>query len=184
LGLTVAKVGGSLNELPDLRKRLRTWLAGAAGPVLLVPGGGAAADIVRHLDRLHGLGEEAAHWLALRVLTMNAHFLGRLVGAPVVESPGETTVAVLDPHAYCLADEARAGVLPHSWHATSDAVAARVAEVARADLVLLKSADLPQGISWSEAATAGLVDETFDSIVRRAGLRVTWVNLRSPHILR
>jgi aspartokinase-like uncharacterized kinase len=182
--LTVAKVGGSLYDLPDLRDRLQAWISKFADRVLLVPGGGAATDVVRHLDQVHRLGEETAHWLALRVLTVNAHFLARLLGTRVVSAPGDENVAVLDPHAYCLADEARAGALPHSWQATSDAVAARVAETAPADLVLLKSADLPPGMSWSAAATAGLVDETFDSVVRRAGLRVTWVNLRSPHILR
>jgi aspartokinase-like uncharacterized kinase len=176
---TVAKVGGSLYDLPDLRERVRTWMAGVAGPVVLVPGGGAAADAVRHLDRVHGLGEEAAHWLALRALTVNAHFLGRLLEAPVVPSPGEETIGVLDPHAFCLADQGRSGALPHTWAATSDAIAARVADVAGADLVLLKSTDLPAAMSWSEAAAAGLVDETFDTIVRRASLRVTWVNLRS-----
>jgi len=184
LGLTVAKVGGSLYDLPDLRDRLRAWLAGSAGRVLLIPGGGAAVDVVRQLDRVHGLGEEAAHWLALRVLTANAHFLGRLIGAPVVQSAGEDPVSVLDPYAFCLADEERAGALPHVWDATSDAVAGRVAELAPADLVLLKSTDLPPGISWSEAAATGLVDETLDSVVRRSGLRVAWVNLRSSHTLR
>jgi aspartokinase-like uncharacterized kinase len=178
---TVGKVGGSLYDLPYLRDRLRIWIARCTGQVLLVPGGGAAADIVRHLDRVHGLGEEAAHWFALRALTVNAHFLSRLVGAPVVPSPGDDKVAVLDPHAFCLADEGRPGSLPHAWQATSDAIAARVAEVVTADLVLLKSADLPPGMSWGQAAAAGLVDETFDAVVRRAGLRIGWINLRAPH---
>jgi hypothetical protein len=88
-------------------------------------------------------------------------------------------MGVLDPHAFCLTDEGRPGSLPHTWAATSDAIAARVAEVAGADLVLLKSTDLPTAMSWSEAAAAGLVDQTFDTVVRRAGLRVTWINLRS-----
>jgi 5-(aminomethyl)-3-furanmethanol phosphate kinase len=179
LGLTVAKVGGSLYGLPGLRERLRTWIAGVGKPVLLVPGGGAVADVVRHLDRVHGLGEETAHWLALRALTVNAHFLAQLLEVQVVHLAGEERLAVLDAHAFCLADEGRPGSLPHAWAATSDAVAARVTEVAGADLVLLKSADLAAGMSWSEAAAAGLVDETFDTIVRRAGLRATWVNLRS-----
>src|SRR4051812_40903280 len=127
--LTVAKVGGSLYDLPDLRQRLGAWISGSGGRVLLVPGGGAAAGVVRHLDRAHALGEEAAHWLALRSLTVNAHFLGGLLGSRVVGTPGDEDLAVLDAHAYCLADEARPGALPHSWQATSDAVAARVAEV-------------------------------------------------------
>ena len=58
------------------------------------------------------------------------------------------------------------------------AIAARVAEVAGGDLVMLKSTPLPAGLSWSDAAAAGLVDETFATVVRRANLGVAWVNLR------
>jgi hypothetical protein len=61
---------------------------------------------------------------------------------------------------------------------TSDSIAARVAEVVGADLVLLKSVDLPAGLSWEVAAAGGLVDATFGSIVARAGLQLRWVNLR------
>ena len=62
--LSVFKVGGSLFDLPDLGQRL-AWLAEAQlSTVLLVPGGGPTAEIIRNLDRRHRLGEEAAHWLA------------------------------------------------------------------------------------------------------------------------
>jgi aspartokinase-like uncharacterized kinase len=96
---------------------------------------------------------------------------------PIIPTPG---LAVLDPYAFCQADEGRPGSLPHSWRATSDAIAARVAEMAGGRLVLLKSTHLPAGMPWSAAAAAGLVDETFDAVVNRADLRVEWVNLRSP----
>jgi aspartokinase-like uncharacterized kinase len=211
--LMVAKVGGSLFDLQDLRDRLRRWLATVAGPVLLVPGGGEGADVVRRLDRVHGLDDEAAHGLALRVLSVSAHLLAGLIGAPVESfsdsqplepdsrSSGSVTsperkrrtfippsltlrpgdwggVAVLDPHAFCAADEGRPGALAHTWDVTSDSIAARVAEVVGADLVLLKSVDLPAGLSWEVAAAGGLVDATFGSIVARAGLQLRWVNLR------
>ena len=53
----VAKVGGSLFDLPDLRQRLNRWLVAQADtPVLLIPGGGELADAVRNLHRTHGLG--------------------------------------------------------------------------------------------------------------------------------
>src|SRR5204862_6165233 len=78
-GLVVVKVGGSLYDLPDLGPRLAAWLRTLVGPVLLVPGGGAMADAVRHLDRYHGLGAEISHELALRSLTMNAWFLAALL---------------------------------------------------------------------------------------------------------
>src|SRR5437016_6173909 len=80
IGLTVLKVGGSLYGLPDLPARLRKLLADLnTERVVLFPGGGAAADAVRELDRMHRLGEDAAHWLALRALTVNAYFLNRIL---------------------------------------------------------------------------------------------------------
>jgi aspartokinase-like uncharacterized kinase len=87
-------------------------------------------------------------------------------------------MAVLDPHAFSLSDEGRPGALEHAWTATSDAIAARVAEIAGADLVMFKSTDLSADLSWPGAAAAGLVDETFATVVSRAGIRVSWINLR------
>jgi len=83
----VAKVGGSLFDLPDLRQRLDAWLATVDDAcVLLAPGGGAGADVILQFDRTHRLGDEASHWLALRVVTVNAHFLSRLLAVPVISS--------------------------------------------------------------------------------------------------
>lgn len=184
--LVIAKVGGSLYDLPDLRGRLQAWATDAAATVVLVPGGGPTADVVRRLDCTHKVGEELAHWLALRALTVNAHFLSNLLGAPVRTWPlgARDPLAVLDPHAFALADEGLPGSLPHTWAATSDAIAARVAEVAGGGLVLLKSRDLPTEMSWPAAAAAGLVDEVFAAVVARARLVPEWVNLRSPDGLR
>src|SRR5439155_14989685 len=135
--LSVVKVGGSLFNLPDLGPRLARWLASnRLDTILLVPGGGPTADVVRSFDRCQGLGEEVAHWLALRALTLNGHFLCqvlprcRMVTAPRALPPGG--VGVLECHAFALNDEKEAGHLPHSWSATSDSVAARVARVANA----------------------------------------------------
>ena len=81
----VVKVGGSLLAWPELRSRLSAWLTTLSpAEVVLIPGGGAAADAVRELDRVHGLGDETAHWLAIRAMTLNAHFLAALVA----EHPG------------------------------------------------------------------------------------------------
>src|SRR5258708_1651031 len=76
----IVKVGGSLFDWPDLVPQLRDYLAMLAGKnVLLIPGGGPAADAVRAYDHSHGLGEESAHWLALRALSLNAHLLAALL---------------------------------------------------------------------------------------------------------
>src|SRR5215475_7098934 len=88
----VVKVGGSLFDLPDLGTRLADWLTGLKTPnMLLIPGGGQTANLVRAWDRQHQLGEETSHWLALRALTFNAHFLaGLLPGSQLIQGLDET----------------------------------------------------------------------------------------------
>jgi aspartokinase-like uncharacterized kinase len=174
--MIVVKVGGSLYEMPGLAERLQAFLASLGDSPLLVPGGGATADAIRAFDRDQRLGGHASHWLALRACAVNGHMLAHLTGLPVVENP--IAPAVLDPFAFAVQDEGRPGALPHSWDATSDSVAARVAEVTGSELVLLKSVTVPAGVAWDDAGAAGHVDPLFPSVVRRAGLRVRAVNLR------
>jgi hypothetical protein len=71
------------------------------------------------------------------------------------------------------------GVLPASWDATSDAVAARVTVVAgAAELVLLKSAPPPAGdvAAW---AAAGYVDEWLPRVLAGTPVRARAVDLRA-----
>jgi aspartokinase-like uncharacterized kinase len=188
--ITIVKVGGSLYDLPDLGPRLDRWLGEQAGErIILIPGGGDTADVVRGFHRTHGVDEERCHWLALRALSLNARFLeGLLAGGAVVEDLEECPVAweagrtpVLDLFPFALADEGRPGCLPHSWTVTSDALAARAAVVAGARrLVLLKSVAIPAEMNWAEAARLGHVDEAFPGMVQEAtGLEVQAVFFRS-----
>jgi len=72
----VVKVGGSLFDHPRLGPGLRAYLDSLApSEVLLVPGGGRMADAVRELDRIHGLGEELSHWVAVRAMDVMGEVL-------------------------------------------------------------------------------------------------------------
>jgi len=183
----VVKVGGSLFDLPDLGSRLRKWLAERpAGDLLVVPGGGPAADIVRAFDRLHALGEERAHWLALSALALNARFLASLLPDAVVvrqvqpraANPLQRKIPILDPYAFAHADDGRPGCLPHGWAVTSDSLAVRAARLAgAAELILLKSVTLPANIDWAEAAERGLVDAYFPKAVEGFSA-VRFINFR------
>jgi len=177
----VVKLGGSLYDLPDLAPRLRAWLKRRPeSGLLLVPGGGPTAEVVRDFDRLHGLGEERAHRLALRALQLNAEFLkGLLPSAMVIDRPEQAPAGtcILDPFGFLSRDDA----LPHLWAVTSDSIAAHAAVVAGADqLVLLKSVEIPDRMSWEEAGERGFVDAWFARTLRPAlpRLRVRAVNLR------
>lgn len=180
--MIVVKVGGSLYDLPGLGQRLRSFLESLADPVrLVVPGGGATADAIRAFDRDHALGPVASHWLALRACSVNAHFLLTLLpGFALVADPNRMSRSgVLDPFAFAERDEGQPGRLPHTWDATSDSVAARAAIVGRGSLVLLKSVDLPPGMSWEQAADQGHVDPLTPGLIRESGLSVRVVNLRT-----
>jgi aspartokinase-like uncharacterized kinase len=188
--LTILKVGGSLLDVPGLGGHLARYLRDECGPhTMLVPGGGPTADAIRLLDRCQGLGEEKAHWLALRALSLNAHVLADLLPTgEVLEDVHiwrrvfeQDRVPVLDPLPFCQQDEGRPGALPHVWDVTSDSVAARVAVVAgAARLVLLKSAAPPAG-DWAKVERQGLVDLYFARVICQPPLlhSVEAVNFRA-----
>lgn len=179
--MIVVKVGGSLYDHPRLGIGLYQWVGHCHGPVLIVPGGGEFVDVVRKLDRVHELGEETSHWLALRGVTLAAQFLvGLLPGAVVVQVPGQPfDLGVLDGYTFCERDAGFAGSLPRTWTVTSDALAARAAVAFRANrLVLLKSIDIPPEATWTEAAQRGWVDEHFPTVVQEFDGRVEVVNFR------
>jgi len=168
--LVVVKVGGSLFDHPGLGRGLRKWAGLASGRLLFVPGGGPAADVVRQYHHTHQPPEEFSHWLAIGMMDANGQLLQQLL-TNSGEVPSITEL--------CRQDEGNSLSLPHIWKTTSDAIAARIAEVFKArELVMLKSIDLPTGIGWMEAAQRGLVDWTFGDVVKRSGLAVRWVNFR------
>jgi len=168
----VVKVGGSLFDHPRLGAGLRTYLDSLApSEVVLVPGGGVVVDAIRELDRVHGFGEEAAHWLAVRAMDVMGATLRALIG--------DSRIAIPDCLALLQDDEPRPGALPHSWNVTSDSIAARAAVVLGAErLVLLKSVGVPPGTSWDEAVARGWVDEHFPRVVAGAPFAVEVVNFR------
>jgi aspartokinase-like uncharacterized kinase len=182
------KVGGSLLTLSNLGPRLRRWLDRTAPPrAVLLMGGGPTADVIRCLDAQHGLGEERAHWLALRALALNGHALAELLpGGVLATDAGGCAAAwergqtpILDPLPLLYADEGHAQALPHRWDVTSDSVAARLAELLEAEtLVLLKSCDAPPYSSAAEWARLGIVDRYFPQAADRLR-EVRLVNLRA-----
>jgi len=192
----VIKLGGSLLDFEGLVPRLRDWLAAQPPmPNVMVVGGGRLADVIRDAFARHALGEEAAHWLCIRLLGVSAELAARLLSEAVLvkryeELLDEGVVAelkIFEPEQY-LRDESRvlAGAhamgitpLPHSWNVTSDSIAARLAVVLRAgELVLLKSA-LPSGAATlQQAADAGYVDRYFHTAASELR-QVRCVNLRS-----
>jgi 5-(aminomethyl)-3-furanmethanol phosphate kinase len=191
---SVIKVGGSLFDWPEFRRRMTDFLNNREavdrdGRIVLIAGGGPAADVVRALDRVHAIGESTAHRLALRAMDLTAVILAALlpgtVGVQSVEDMATVwstgAIPVLAPR-LPIEQWERSGdnSLPASWDVTSDSIAAWLACHLAADrLILIKSAPLPAGTDRRLAARLGLVDPMFP-IVARPLHRVEYLNLREP----
>jgi 5-(aminomethyl)-3-furanmethanol phosphate kinase len=192
--LAVIKVGGSLLDWPELPGRLTEFLESRrasmpAERTVLIAGGGPAADLIRVLDRIHGLGDQTAHLLAIHALDQTAIVLAAILpGSSLVDRIDALSTAwdasvipILAPRSILSAiDRSRSGFdpLPASWDVTSDTIAARIAVYLEAEfLILLKSASLPVGTSRAAAARLGLVDPIFP-VAAQALPRVAYLNLR------
>lgn len=186
--VVVAKVGGSLLDHPGLAVRLSEWLGrlGEDRQTVLVPGGGPFAESVRALDRIHALGDERAHALAIRSMSVSAYVLAALVpGLRVVDVSelGEAAPAgpasVLTLAGWLERDRSPLSELPAGWDVTSDSIAASMAlHLGAADLYLVKRVDLPPGCTLERAARLGLVDPYFPTIAGPIP-KVCWINLLS-----
>ena len=143
----VLKIGGSLargDALPALCRSLAA--SGREHAVLVVPGGGAFADVVRDCHGSFPLSESAAHWMAILGMDQYGLLLADLIpDARIVTDPEsarivarERRIPVLLPSAWLRRDDP----LPHSFDVTSDSIAAWIALEANVPrCVLVKDTD-------------------------------------------
>jgi 5-(aminomethyl)-3-furanmethanol phosphate kinase len=140
----VVKIGGSLGRGRHLRALCERLAAlGCRHRLLIVPGGGAFADVVRQYDSRFELSATTGHWMAILAMDQYGHMLADLIPGSVLvgslaaaRAPVDAgSVAVLLPFGLVRGADA----LPHGWTVTSDSIAAWVAGLAEAPtLVLLK----------------------------------------------
>lgn len=191
---TVLKIGGSLLGLPDIVDRILTVADQYSdSAVLVVVGGGMAADLVRDFDDRFSMSDQAAHELAIQAMSLNARLLA------AVHSRFELTRSLATSEYVCgtvrivepvqLLEELRvqsSAALPFSWSVTSDSIAAWIASETKAGrLILAKSTGLPKSgdqivdrpTRLTEMATLGLIDAYLPEVAHSIE-RVDWVNLR------
>lgn len=145
--LNVVKLGGSLARvggLPHLSDQLSA--AGRRHPILVVPGGGDFADLVRAYDQRYQLTDSTAHWMAILAMDQYGYLLAHTIpGSAMVREPSQIhevvkkgRVAVLLPFQLLHTRDP----LPHRWTVTSDSIAAWVAaHLCAHRLILLKDVD-------------------------------------------
>ena len=185
--MRVIKLGGSLLDMPGLAESFSRWMQQQPPMLsLLVVGGGASAEVIRHLDRTHGLGESVAHWLAIRAMQFNTKVIEALLPetsrlASLQELPSyshDSGVKIVDPWEVLQQESSGVGVLPESWDVTSDSIAAWIATRTNAsELVLLKSTLPTRGAAVQKAITEGYVDHYFEKAAKTV-VHIRCVNLR------
>ena len=198
----VVKVGGSLGRGECLREVCACLTeAGRRHRLLVVPGGGAAADVVREQDARFGLRPATAHWMAVLAMDQYGLLLADLM-------PGAETVRTLDRARTRLAEEGgvvvllpseplrRADALPYSWSVTSDAIAAWVTQAADGRLlVLLKdhhgmarltpaaASGTPRLVDVSEVVASGSVDGHLARLFSEAAFDLWMIDGEHPQRL-
>ncbi len=133
--LFVLKLGGSLFEhAPEILRRV----VDTGSDVLVVPGGGPFADLVRDIDIEHGLSADAAHWMAVLAMDQYAYYLHDRTGIELtpllVRKKG---VRIILPYEVLQ----RQDELPHSWDVTSDTIAAWMAHKTASTLIKATDVD-------------------------------------------
>ncbi len=204
----VVKLGGSLLELHDLRKRFELWCCTQPPALnLIVVGGGELVEAIRRINQAQALDQTDLHWLCVDLMSATARIaaeilaINHLVDAPdqlsqlmdfnrTAPVDTEPQFVIVAPNAYyrrqgtALPDTR----LPQDWTCTSDSIAAWFAtQINAAELVLVKSTSL--GDSSTEAITTSqldqlvqcdFVDREFPNVACDIS-SITLVNLRHPN---
>lgn len=196
----VVKVGGSLGRKPAPLRAIVRRLAALARRrrVLVVPGGGVFADLVRRERRRLGLGAEAAHRMALRAADQYGLLLAslhpRAAAAADLAAARRVAKSGRLPILLPAATVDRAPSLERTFRLTSDSIAAWVAGRTGARQLLLLKSVRGIAVEFSEAqevaarlARRRLVDPLFPRllppgiVVRVVDGRGAWA---SPRLVR
>lgn len=177
------KVGGSLFDLPDLAVRLGRLLRQLRGRrKCLVAGGGASANVVRELQRVHELSDPASHRIALESMRVGESFLCEIIPAAVLTASAADIKAAWQDGSTCVvqastflttAPASNISPLAQDWSVTSDSIAAWVGTVlAASELLLVKSTPPPATLVGTDR-----VDDAFQ--IHSRSLDLQWCNLRT-----
>jgi aspartokinase-like uncharacterized kinase len=170
--LAILKLGGSLAK----GDRLGQWLdaiRGQRGRIVVVPGGGPFADVVRRMQGEIGFDEVAAHEMAMVAMGQFGRALQNLRPGFELAETARDIGAVLaagrtpiwSPRRMALAAK-----LPASWDVTSDSLAAWLAGALRAERLILVKHATSAGAADTLVA-AGIVDPAFPGYLVASGAR-------------
>ncbi|MEO0530484.1 MAG: hypothetical protein AAF266_07865 [Planctomycetota bacterium] len=179
----VIKVGGSLFAEPGALREVGRWFEAThvTGQTrLVIAGGGATVDALRAIDAANPLPSEVTHWAAIRLMDANTrllpHWLSGLSVSDQLPRGGTDQALLCEPFLQQAEPSLTGKRLSVGWDTTSDAIAARLAEIIGGRLVLLKHTVDASIDSLEAARQAGLIDpETPRHAARLAGVELLGV---------
>ncbi len=190
LSPVVVKVGGSLLARPDLAERLQSVVQLFSGrKVLLIVGGGVAADEIRRLDELCDFEPERAHWDAIDAMTFNSKLLSRVLGFVPVVCNKQEVLSAWQRHSAVILDCSVflrevlgefSQLLPESWDVTSDSIAVSVALDWQLDEILFCKSCRPISQRLADVCDASQLDAYMAKLLpalREANVQVGWLDL-------
>jgi 5-(aminomethyl)-3-furanmethanol phosphate kinase len=143
MNATVVKVGGSLASYPEKLRALCVKLSEISKKhrLIVVPGGGEFADVVRSLDKRFSLSASASHRMAILGMDQYGLLLSDLIPNSAAVSKLEEINCFLDsgglpvflPSNLLLREDP----LENSWDVTSDSIAVYLAERLQVNKILL-----------------------------------------------
>jgi 5-(aminomethyl)-3-furanmethanol phosphate kinase len=165
-GPVVVKFGGSFAGSSLLRDWIKAF-AECSGRIVLVPGGGPFADVVRSTQSEIGFDDRAAHHMALLAMEQYGRALlsldRRLAAADSADGIQRELTAGRVPVWMPSRMTIDAADLAPSWDVTSDSLAAWLTgKIGASRLFLIKRVGLPAArVRCDDLAAKGIVDRDF-----------------------
>lgn len=189
----VVKVGGSLQNHPASLKNLCKFLKRISEHhrLLIIPGGGNFAELVRKMQVRYKFSNRAAHLMAIQSMEIYGLMLHDLIKGSILTNTLKDSR--LNGCAIFLPFKAlrQSRELKATWLVTSDSIAAFVAsKIGCKKLILVKAVDgichrgkLRDSFSTHKLRkiTQSIVDPNLVEILEKAGITCWIVNGRYPH---
>ncbi|MBW9221192.1 hypothetical protein KKP91_03205 [Methanothermococcus sp. SCGC AD-155-M21] len=138
--INIVKIGGSLTHFSEpLLNELKSF-SNAKNKIIIIPGGGKFANVVRELDSNIKMRNRASHRLALLSMDMMGIYFSELSDIETVntlydakEILKKKDIVILLPSKIVLSTDE----LPNSWEVTSDSVAAYISKLLKLNKLII-----------------------------------------------
>ncbi len=142
----VLKVGGSIINNKKRLLNLCGQICKIDENIVVVPGGGRLADVVRSLNKEFRISDSAAHWMAIKAMDINGILISDLNKRMKPVKSRKECFQTLEqskiPVFLTYEILKKRDPLPKSWNVTSDSISLYLAETLNSDMhILLKDVD-------------------------------------------